>query len=110
MPTPTPQWNDIISNCVTSDGVATLSCIPAVLVNIVTALFTFVGIVCLALIIGSGYKYINAGGDPKKLESARNTLAHAILGLLLVLFAIFIRNLIADITNVPCVRTFGLGC
>lgn len=96
-------------NCVVN-GVATLGCISAVFVNIISALFIFVGIICLALIIGSGYKYINAGGDPKKLESARSTLVHAIAGLLLVLFAFFIRNLIADITGVPCVRTFGLGC
>lgn len=104
------QWNEIVSGCVTPDGVATLSCIPAIFLNIVNALFVFVGIVCLVLIIFSGYKYINSGGDPKKLEAARNTITHAILGLLLVLFSFFIRNIISDITGVPCVKTFGLGC
>lgn len=97
-------------NCVVSGDIATLDCIPVVMSNIVTALFIFVGIFCLVLIIGSGYKYINSGGDPKKLDSARNTLIHAIAGLLLVMFALFITNLIADITGVDCIRRFGLGC
>lgn len=103
------DWGAIVPGCVVN-GVATLGCIPAVISNIITALFVFVGIVCVVLIIGSSFKYINSGGDPKKLESARNTLIHAIAGLLVVLFAFFIRSLIADITGVPCVRTFGLGC
>lgn len=108
------QWSNLKANCVflTTSGeqVATLDCIPAVMVNIIDALIIFVGVVCLAIIIGSGYKYMNAGGDPKKLDSARNTLVHAIAGLLVVLFSFLIRDLIADVTGVPCVKTFGFGC
>ena len=103
-------WDTIVQGCLVDGNVATLSCIPAIFVNIISALFIFVGLVCLIIIIFSGYKYINSGGDPKRLESARNTLSHAILGLLLVLFSFFIINIISYITQVPCIRTFGLGC
>lgn len=96
--------------CIVNGTVATLSCIPVIFSNIINALFIFVGITSLVIIIISGYKFMNSAGDPKKLESARETLTYAIVGLLLVLFSLFIRNLISQITGVPCVKTFGLGC
>ncbi len=108
------QWDQILIDfggkaCV-ENGVATLNCIPAVFLNIINALLIFVGITSLVFIIFSGYKYIHSGGDPKNLESARNTLIYALVGLIVVLFAFFIRNLIFEVTQVPCVKTFGFGC
>ncbi|MBI2028660.1 MAG: hypothetical protein HYT07_03550 [Candidatus Levybacteria bacterium] len=104
------QWDEFLKiNCV-ENGVATLSCIPAVFLNIINALLMFVGITSLVFIIFSGYKYMHSAGDPKVLESARNTLIFAIVGLLLVLFSFFIRNLIFEVTQVPCIKTFGFGC
>src|SRR3989338_986066 len=114
------QWNDLVQGCVQPvldpktgvqiGQVATLSCIPAIIANLVTALFVFAGLICLVLIIASGYKFINSAGDPKRLGSARDTLIHAILGLLIVIFSFFIINLISIITSVPCIKSFGLGC
>ena len=108
------QWDRILIDaggkaCI-ENGVATISCIPAVMASLISALFIFVGLVCLVLIIASGYKFINSAGDPKRLSSARDTLIHAILGLLVVLFSFFIINLISVITSVPCIKSFGLGC
>lgn len=114
------QWNTLVPECVQPvldpktnaqiGQVATLSCIPAVMGNLISALFIFVGLVCLVLLIVSGYKFINSAGDPKKLGSARDTLIHAILGLLIVIFSFFIINLISIITSVPCIKSFGLSC
>ena len=109
MPTPTPQWNTIIKDCV-QNGIATLSCIPAVFSNLLTGLLMLVGTFALFLFILAGYKYMNSTGDPKKLEGARNTLIYGISGLLLVLFSFLIINVIYLVTGVECINSFGFGC
>ena len=103
------DWDKAVEGCV-QNGVATINCIPAVFLNIVTALLMFVGTFALFLFIFSGYKYMNAGGDPKKLEGARNTLIYGIVGLLVVLFSFLIIQVISTVTGVECIKKFGFGC
>lgn len=95
-------------NCV-QDGAATLSCIPIVFKNIVTATLVFVGVVAVFLIILSGIKFITSGGDPKQVEGARNTLTYAIIGLVVVLLSFLIINVIGRITGVECINDFGFN-
>ncbi len=62
------------------------------------------GIVLFVLLLIGGFKYITSGGDPKAVESAKGTLTHAILGLVIILGAYLILVLIkaltgADVTN-----------
>ncbi len=102
-------WNDIVSGCVKGD-VATLSCIPAVFKNIVTAFIFFVGTVALFLIIFNGIKFITSRGDAKQIEETRNSLSYVVLGLLLVLFSFLIINIISYVTQVDCIRFFGFEC
>ena len=106
------DWDKIVSGCLQEGDkkVATLSCIPAIFLNIVTALLMFVGTFALFLFIFAGFKYMNSGGDPKKLEGARHTLVYGILGLLTVLFSFLIIQVISTVTNVPCITKFGFRC
>jgi uncharacterized membrane protein len=105
------DWDKIVPGCLQgNDKVATLDCIPAIFLNVVSALLAFVGFFALFLFIFAGWKYMNSGGDPKKLEGARNTLIYGILGLLVVLFSFFIIGLISTVTHTPCVVKFGFGC
>lgn len=106
-------WNEIVKGCIVEDKgneVATLSCIPAIFSNLLTSLLMLVGTFALFLFIFAGFKFMNAGGDPKKLEGARNALVYGILGLLLVLFSFLIINVISIVTNVECIKSFGFGC
>lgn len=95
-------------NCVV-DGAATLSCIPIVFKNIVTAALVFVGVVAVFLIILSGIKFITSAGDPKQVEGARNTLTYAIIGLVVVLLSFLIINVIGRITGAECINAFGFN-
>lgn len=107
------DWNVIVEKCLVGDKgneVATLSCIPAIFSNVLTAFLMFVGTFALFLFIFAGFKYMNSAGDPKKLEGARNTLIYAIVGLLVVLFSFLIINVISIVTNVECIKSFGFGC
>lgn len=86
--------------------VATLHCIPYVFQNIVFWLFALVGLAAIILIAYSGIKFILSGGDAKQIEGARKTFTYAIVGLVVVLFAYAIMNLIAFITGANCFIDF----
>lgn len=101
------EWNSIVQGCVTSKGVATLNCVPALFLNIVQALLNFSGVVALFFVILAGFKFITSSGDPKQVEGARQTLTYAIIGLVVILLSFFIINLIAGITGTTCIKMFG---
>lgn len=100
----------IDTDCVdkVSEGidVATLHCIPVVFQNIIFWLFALVGIAAVILIAYSGIKFILSGGDAKQVEGARKTFTYAIVGLIVVLFAYAIMNLIAYVTGTSCFLDF----
>lgn len=105
------DWNKIVTGCLQGDDkVATLNCVPAIFLNIVTALLMFAGTFALFLFIMGGLKFMYSAGDPKKLEGAGNTLIYGIIGLLIVLFSFFIINIVSTFTNVECIKFFGFGC
>jgi len=108
-PTPTPFWNGIVPGCV-SDGVAKINCIPAVLWLVIQSLLLFAGVVALFFIIHSGLKFVLSSGDPKRVEDARETFVYAIVGLVIVLLAFLILNLVSYITGVNCIEFIGFEC
>lgn len=87
------------TNCV-KDGVATISCLNVVAVNIVNALLMFAGVATLAIFVIAGFRYMNSAGDPKKLESARGALIYGMIGLFVILFSFLIINVIHLVTGV----------
>lgn len=101
------DWNSIVPNCVTQEGVAQLSCLPAVFKNAVNWALILAGTAAVFFIIFSGIKFITSGGDPKQVEGARKTATWAIIGLLIILFSFAIINIIGIITGATCINTFG---
>lgn len=98
------EWG---GNCVTDTGVATLKCIPVVFNRIIEYALMFSGVVAFFFVVYAGIKFITSGGDPKQVDTAKKTLTLAIVGLLVVLFAYLILNLIAYATGADCIRFFG---
>lgn len=96
------------TNCV-KDGVATLDCLPVLFGNVVTSALALSGAVALILIVYSGIKFITSGGDAKEVEGARKILTYAVIGLIVILLAYFIVNVIANITGVECIKQFGFN-
>lgn len=95
-------WDSCLSN-----GVATFNCFPILFGNVVNALLAFAGTAALFFIIFAGIKFITSGGDAKQVEGARKTLTYAVIGLVVILSAFFILNVIAGVTNAPCVKDFN---
>lgn len=99
-------WDSCLK-LVNGTKVATLDCVTIIFSNLQNALLAFAGVTALFFIIYGGIKFILSGGDAKQVEGARKTLTYAIIGLLLILFSIFILNIISQITGVGCIRQFG---
>jgi len=87
--------------------VASLNCLPALFSNLVNVALAFAGTVAVIMIIWSGIRFIRSGGDAKQAQGARQTLTWAIIGLIIILLAFAILNLISDFTGVNCIKQFG---
>lgn len=92
----------------TEDGVATLQGLEGVFQNIISSLLFAAGIVLFFMILAGGFKFISSGGDPKKLESARNTITAALIGITLVAMAYLALVLISEITGNESILNFRI--
>jgi 3-phosphoglycerate kinase len=60
------------------------------------------GGIALMFIIFAGFQIVTSGGDPKKVQAAKELMTSAITGLLLVIFSLVIMNFFG-------VNILGLG-
>ncbi|MCL5970204.1 MAG: pilin [Patescibacteria group bacterium] len=63
--------------------------------NVVLLLFVIAVLIALGFLIWGGIKWITSGGDKSGVESARNHIVAAIVGLVIVFLAFFIVNIVA---------------
>ncbi|MBA4386265.1 MAG: hypothetical protein C0410_16145, partial [Anaerolinea sp.] len=91
-----------------NNEVATLQCFECIVQNILNIAVRLAGIAVFIFIIIGGFQYLTAGGDPKKAESAKNTLTYAILGLALLILAWFILKFISIFTGLPEILEFKI--
>lgn len=64
--------------------------------NIIHLLSIIIGIVAVIMIMVAGFKYVTANGDSGNLNSAKNTLIYAVIGLIIVALAQFIVKFVLD--------------
>lgn len=63
--------------------------------SVVTLLFIIAVLIALGFLIWGGIKWITSGGDKSGVESARNHIVAAIVGLIIVFLAFFVINIVA---------------
>ncbi len=83
----------------TDPTVATLQGFQCLFINILRIATTIAGLAFGAMLIVGGFKLIFAGGEQKGLQSAKNTLTTAIIGLVLTIAGWFILILIKEFTG-----------
>lgn len=85
--------------------VPTLTDLEGVFRNLVAAVIGVAGIVLFILLVIGGFKYLTAGGEPPKIESARKTLTFAILGIVLIALSFLFLRFIGVFTGVEDILT-----
>ncbi len=73
------------------EGQAGLNRLVEIAIN---TFFAFAGLLFLAMLFIAGINYINAGGDPKSAQAARDRIKNALIGLIIVVGAFAITQLI----------------
>jgi len=58
-----------------------------VITVVINTLSIVIGIAAVIMIMVSGFKYVTSGGDSSKVQSAKNSLTYAIIGLVIAFFA-----------------------
>lgn len=85
-----------------------LSGLEGIFSSVVGAVLGFAGIVLFAMLVMGGIKWITAGGDPQRLQSAKGTVTFAIYGFVFTALAYLILVLIATFTGAEGLRTFRI--
>jgi hypothetical protein len=101
-PTPTAKGSESKTNCSTEgggDGIQTaLGCIPKEPSELIKKFFPFLlglgGIVAFSLIVFSGIQILTSGGNPEKIQGAKETITSAVTGLLFIVLSLFLLRLI----------------
>ncbi len=89
----------VASGCV-QQGAATIQCLEPLFQNAVIAIVSLVGVALFVMFVVGGFKFLLSGGDQKQLESAKNTLTYAIIGLVVIVVAFLILRTIQTFTGV----------
>lgn len=66
--------------------------------SILGIFYFFAGVVAVIVIIVGGIRYVTSNGDSSQIQSAKNTVTYAVIGLLVVIFAAAITQFV--ITNI----------
>lgn len=61
--------------------------------KVINIMLGFLGIIAVVLILYAGFLWMTAGGDTKNVDSAKNILKAAIIGLILILMSYAIANM-----------------
>lgn len=69
------------------------------IINIIITLLGFLGLVMTIIIIWSGWRWMTAGGDAKKVETAKSHLIAAIIGGIIIVSAYIITYFIIETTR-----------
>jgi hypothetical protein len=111
--------NPVANPCGTDKCPATLDCLfkPftdasgthfGIIPAIVYAAITFIGIISVAMLIYTGFKYITAQADKKAIDSAQKTLQYTIIGFMVVILSFFFLNVIGEATGVRCIEPLNV--
>ena len=82
------------------DEVATFKAFEPIFRNILALAMIAGAIVCFAMLIVGGFRFMTSGGDPKKTQAAAATLTYGVLGLVMFIGSWFIMKLIKEFTGV----------
>lgn len=98
----TGSGNNISFSCNTGLGIPITASTQDFTKGLFGIILSISGGIALLLIIVSGYRLMASGGNPEKVQGAKEQLTSAIVGLLFVIFSFVILQLIGvNIIHIP---------
>ncbi len=101
--TPPCDPNEPVGNCASP-----LSNLTGTFGNIIGILIPIGGIILFVMLIIGGFYFITSSGDPRKVEGAKGTLTYAIAGIVILVSAFLIIQIIANFVGVPSILNFNV--
>lgn len=95
-----PAYADTLDPCTNAAGVAGVLCkfttgnANTVVQNVIIFIIIIAVVIAIVYLLYGGIKWITSGGDKAQVESARNHITAAIVGLIIVFLAIFIISVV----------------
>lgn len=102
------DWASKGDKCISRGDVATLEGIECAFENVVMVVLALAGIILFIMLLTGGFKFLTSGGDQKQVEAAKGTLTHAIAGLVVLVLAYVIIQLIANVTGASGITNFKI--
>ncbi len=79
---------------------------PVVIIgNVLNALLGFMGIVLVLYFLYGGFLYMTSSGDSKKVESAKDTIKNAVIGMIIIVTAFALTTFVLE----ALANAFGAG-
>ncbi|KKP92674.1 MAG: hypothetical protein UR98_C0020G0005 [Parcubacteria group bacterium GW2011_GWA1_36_12] len=97
------NWSDCAPT-----GTATIACLEPLFARTIEIVTLIAGFLFLVMFVVGGLKYLFSGGNPKRAESAKGTITSAFIGLVLVVGAYIILNIIAGFVGLPSLTIFKI--
>lgn len=69
------------------------------IVRVIDLLLTFAGVVAIVFVVIGGYQYIASGGNEEAAEKGKKTLINAIIGIVVVVLAYAIINVLVNLVG-----------
>lgn len=93
----------------TPNGVTTggLTALANIIQTAIAVSFFFALILCLFILILSGFQWMTSGGDKEKLQHARQRITYAIVGLSVVFLSLLIINVLGAFFGINILKLPG---
>lgn len=88
--------------------VATLQGFECLIANVFSVIISVIGISGFAMFIIGAFRWMLSGNDSKGVETAKNTMTFAIIGIVVAISGFIILNLIASFTGIGAILHFRI--
>lgn len=88
------------------DDVATIQGFQCLIANAFSVIITVIGLAGFVMFVIGAFQWMLSGNNSKGVETARQSMTYAVIGIVVALSGFIIINLIAEFTGVNVIRQF----
>lgn len=89
-------------------GVPSIGCLAQIVVSVINFAFVFLGAAAIIYLLFGAIKFVISRGDQKALQSARNTMTYAVIGVVFILLSYAIIAAISKALGLDLLSNFTL--